>query len=148
LIAAGNAELYSGHYDRAMQYFRKAMAINPTRIDLLTRLGYALWKIDQQDEARNMFSQSLELAHEDLEEGNEFFVIPYHIAAIHAIQGNKEKALKWLEKAVKAGFRNVRLCQGDPILESLHQDYRFKEMMAQLKEMVDEMRKRVEENNW
>ena len=94
-----------------------------------------------------MFSQSLGLAHGDLEEGNEFFAIPYHIAAVHAIQGNEEEALKWLEKTVKAGFRNVRLCQGDPILESLHEDDRFKEMMAGLKKMVDEMRKRVEENN-
>jgi len=97
LIAAGNAELHSGHYDRAKQYFRKAIAIDATRLDLLIRMGYVLWKTDQQDEARKKFSQSLELAHGDLEEGNEFFAIPYHIAAVHAIQGNKEEALKWEE---------------------------------------------------
>jgi protein kinase/serine/threonine-protein kinase len=121
------------------------MAINPTRIDLLTRLGYALWKTDQQDEALKLFSQSLEIAREDLDEGNELFWIPYYIAAIHAIQGNKEEALKWMEKAVRAGFRKVRISLRDPILENLHQDEQFKQMMAQLKEMLDEMRNQIEE---
>jgi len=145
LIAAGDAELYSGNYDQAKQYFRKAMTIDPTRINLLTRMGYALWKTDQQDEAQKMFSQSLELAQERREQGDEFFGIRYNIAAIHAIQGNKEEALKWMTKAIDAGFRQFRISQRDPILENLHQDTQFKQLMAQLKEMVDEMRKRIEE---
>jgi TolB-like protein/Tfp pilus assembly protein PilF/predicted Ser/Thr protein kinase len=145
LITAGDAELYSGHYDRAKQYFGKAMAIDPTRGNLLTRMGYVLWKTGQRDEAQKMFSQSLKIAQEAIEQGSEFFWIPYHVAAIHAIQGNKEEALKWMKKAVKAGFRQVRLCQRDPILENLHQDDRFKQIIVQLKEMVDEMRKRIEE---
>ena len=145
LIASGNAELYSGNYDRAKQYFGKAMAIDPTRGDLLTRMGYILWKTSQRDEAQKMFSQSLKIAQEAIEQGNEFFSIPYHVAAIHAIQGNKEEALMWMKKAVKAGFREFRISQRDPILENLHQDDRFKQIMVQLKEMVDEMRKRIEE---
>jgi len=145
LIASGNAELYSGNYDRAKQYFGKAMAINPTRGDLLIRMGYVLWKTSQRDEAQKMFSQGLKIAQEAIEQGSEFFSIPYHVAAIHAIQGNKEEALEWMKKAVKAGFREFRVSQRDPILENLHQDDRFKQIMVQLKEMVDEMRKRIEE---
>ncbi len=94
-----------------------------------------------------MFSQSLKIAQESIEQGDEFFWIRYYIAAIHAIQGNKEEALKWMKKAIDAGFRAFRISQTDPILENLHQDTQFKQMMAQLKEMVNEMRKRVEENN-
>jgi protein kinase/serine/threonine-protein kinase len=108
-------------------------------------MGYVLWKTSQRDEAQNMFSQSLKIAQEAIEQGNEFFFIPYHVAAIHAIQGNKEEALMWLKKAVKAGFREFRISQRDPILENLHQDDRFKQIMVKLKEMVDEMRKRIEE---
>jgi serine/threonine protein kinase/tetratricopeptide (TPR) repeat protein len=148
LIAAGSADLYAGHYDRAKQYFRKAMAIDSTRIDLLVFLGYAHWKTSQQDEAQKMFSQSLDLAQKHLEDGDEYFFIPYYIAAVHAIQGNKEEALMWLEKAFKAGCRKVRLCQGDPMLENLHADDRFQAMIEHWKKVVDEMRKRVEENNW
>ena len=147
LIASGNAELYSGNYDRAKQYFGKAMAINPARIDLLTLMGYVLWKTSQRDEAQKMFSQSLKLSQEAIEQGDESFFIPYNIAAINNIQGNKEEALKWMKKAIDAGFRAFRISQTDPILENLHQDTQFKQMMAQLKEMVNEMRKRVEENN-
>jgi len=33
------------------------------------------------------------------------------------------------------------------MFENLHEDEKFKQMMAQVKEMVDEMRKRIEENN-
>ncbi len=44
------------------------------------------------------------------------------------------------------GWRNFRLGLRDPLLENLHEDEKFQKMMAEVKEMVYEMRKRVEES--
>jgi tetratricopeptide (TPR) repeat protein len=148
LIAAGDAELFSGNYVRSKQYYEKAMAIYANRGDLLTRMGYILLKTGQPDEAKKMFSQSLKLAQEALEQGNEFWVIPYFIACINAIQGNKTKAYLWLQKAIDSGWRNFRLGSRDPLLENLREDEQFKQMTAQVKALVDEMRKKAEENNY
>jgi pyruvate/2-oxoacid:ferredoxin oxidoreductase beta subunit len=94
-----------------------------------------------------LFSQSLNLCQKQLEQGNEFWAAPYYIAAVHAIQGNKEEAYKWLKKAIDSGWRNFRLGSRNPLLENLREDEQFKQMMAQVKEMVDKMRRKIEERD-
>ena len=108
------------------------------------RLGYIYWKMGQQDEARKLFDQSLDFDQEKLVQGNELWLIPFDMAAVHAIQDNKEEAYKWLQKAIDAGWRFYKIGLKDPRLENLQNDDRFQEMMAEVKAMVDEMRKRVE----
>ena len=145
LNSAGNAELFSGNYDQAQQYYQKSIEFKPTIFNL-PNLGYIYWKKEQKEEARELFDQSLILCQELLEKGNESPGIPYCIVAINAVQGNKEEAYKWLQKAIDAGWRDFRLGEQSPLLENLHEDEQFKQMMAQVKEMVDKMRKRIEKN--
>ena len=92
-----------------------------------------------------MLSLSLRLDQADLDQGYEWYVVPFDIAAVHSIQGNKAEALKWLEKAITAGWRDYGTGFLSPQLENLQNDGQFKKMMAQLKARVDEMRKHVEE---
>ncbi len=66
------------------------------------------------------------------------------MACLNAVQGNKEEAYEWLQKAIEAGWRQSHVALKDPLLENLHNDARFQQMMAQLKGQVDEMRRRVE----
>jgi protein kinase/serine/threonine-protein kinase len=139
LIWAGHTALLSDNYEQAKQYYQKA---NST-IDL----GYVYWKTGQKEKAQKLLQESLDLFQAQLEQGSEFSTVPYNIATIYAIQGNKEEAYKWLLKAIDAGWRHFRLGLTDPLLENLHEDAQFKQMMAQVKETVDEMRKRIEEKN-
>jgi TolB-like protein/Flp pilus assembly protein TadD len=99
---AGLAELFSGNYEQAKQYFQKSIEIRSTR-ENLTYLGYIYWKKGQRDEARKLLNQSLILCQKELEQGNEHEMIPYYIAAINAIQGNKEEAYKWLKNQSMLG---------------------------------------------
>ncbi len=145
LNRAGLAELLSGNYEQAEQYYQKSIEIRPTETNL-TYLGYIYWKRERQNEARKLLNQSLFLCQKELEQGNEYWLIPYNIAAINAIQGNKEEASRWLQKAIDAGWRDFRLGMRDPLLENLHGDEKFKQMMAEVKAIVDEMRKRIEES--
>jgi serine/threonine protein kinase/uncharacterized protein HemY len=146
LNSAGLVELFSGNYEQAQQYYQKSIEIRST-YENLTDLGYVYWKKGQQDEARKLFSQSLNLCQKQLEQGNEFWAYPYYIAAVHAIQGNKEEAYKWLKKAIDFGWRNFRLGLVNPLMENLHEDEQFKQMMAQVKEMVNKMRRKIEEKD-
>jgi len=151
LNAIGDAELFLRNFAEAKQHYEKAIAKISSRWNVYTGrcnttgLGYIFWKMGQHDEARKMFSQSLKLDREELDQGSEWYILPYDLAAINAVQGNKTEAYKWLQKAIDAGWRTYRLGLIDPLLENLRNDEQFKQMMSQLKAKVDEMRKRVEE---
>jgi len=150
LEAAGDVELFLSNYAQAKPYYEKAMEISSTGLrgltgtSLPTRLAYVYWKTNQQEEARKTFSQCLDLAQKGLEQGDESWDIPYDIAAIHAIQNHKSESFEWLRKAIQAGWREHNLGFRNPLLENLHNEEQWKEMLAEVKAMVDEMRKRVE----
>jgi len=148
LQITGNAELFSGNYAQAQEYYEKAVALYPTarHLDTKTRLGYIYWKTGQQDKAREMFGQNIKIAQGELAQGSEWWEVRYNLAAINAIEGNKAEGYEWLERAIDAGWRFYRLGVRDPLLENLRDDEQFKEMMAQVKAKVDEMRRRVEES--
>jgi protein kinase/serine/threonine-protein kinase len=66
------------------------------------------------------------------------------MAAIYAVQGNKDEALRWLQKAVDAGIRYYRYISRYPLLENIRDDERFKRIINEIKAKVAEMRRRVE----
>jgi len=151
LYNAGQVELFSGNYAQAKQYYQKVMETQPLQVievTLSARLAYIFWKTDQQDKSKQMSNQCLVLAQRLLEEGRENWDIPYDIATICAIDGNKAESYLWLQKAVDAGWRNYRDGLLDPLLENLRDDDQFKKMMSEVKVLVDDMRKRVDQNDW
>jgi TolB-like protein/lipoprotein NlpI len=147
LIPIGDAELYYGNLSQAKQNYEKALEIKPKRGDLLIRMGFVLWKMDQKEDAQRIFSQALELSQAQLEQGNEHWAVPYTIACIKAIQGNKTEAYRWLQKAIEAGWRYFRLGLRNPMFEDLHEDKQFKQMMEDVKAKVYDMRKQIDEKN-
>ena len=141
---------YMGNFSQARQYYKQSIASNPSiETDWYSLspigLGHILWKSGQRDDALELLQQSLNLRRKEIEQGNNDSYIPLEIAAVHAIQGNKAEAFTWLQKAIDSGWRDYRLAMLDPWLENLREDEQFHEMMALVKAMVDEMRKRVEE---
>ena len=108
------------------------------------RLGYLLWKTGEKDEARKRLNASLALLEEELRQGNRYPDVPYGIASIHAVRGEKAETYEWLQKAIDTGYREVRLVSMDPLFEHLHDDSRFKEMMSQLQTEVDAIREEIE----
>jgi eukaryotic-like serine/threonine-protein kinase len=135
---AGLTELFSGHDEKAQEYYQK-IGGQPIQ------LGYIYWKAGRKDEAKKLFQGNLDRWQKWLEEGNEGSGIRLSMAAIYAIQGNKDEALKWLQKAVDAGYRNYRYLSRYPLLENIRDDERFKRIINDTKAKVAEMRRRVEE---
>ncbi|UCF79218.1 MAG: protein kinase [Candidatus Eiseniibacteriota bacterium] len=149
LCAAAAVELFREDYDRALEYYDEAMKTSPgvfcevTDMSAMTRSAYIYWKKGQQGRARNALQGSLDRLQERLDNGDEVRAIPYEISAIHAIQDRKEEAHAWLQRAIDAGFRDYRLAMADPVFENIRGEMQFQKMMAEVKGMVDEMRRRA-----
>jgi serine/threonine protein kinase/tetratricopeptide (TPR) repeat protein len=135
---AALAEFFSGHYEKAQEYYQK---IGEQPIEL----GYIYWKAGRKDEAKKLFQGNLDRLQKWLEQGDESNDIGFSLAAIYAVQGNKEDALRWLQKAVDAGYRNYRYLSRYPLLENIRDDERFKRIIDDTKAKVAEMRRRVEQ---
>ena len=56
--------------------------------------------------------------------------IMYNLACFHALEGNKDDALAWLEKAVEGGFRAPKKIAEDSDLDSLRDDPRYLSTVA------------------
>jgi serine/threonine protein kinase/Tfp pilus assembly protein PilF len=151
LTLAGDVQLFSGNLGKAKGYCESALAVDSFAMNMVTcrsplvGIAYIQWKTGDRDEAHRVFTRVIERDMEGLARGNILYEIPYELACINAIRGDKAHAYEWLQKAIDAGWRLHRLGVIDPLLENLRDDDRFKRMMAQVKAMVDEQRKRLQE---
>jgi serine/threonine protein kinase len=59
------------------------------------------------------------------------YVCPYEVAGVHALLGDKDQALVWLEKAYE-GRSCVYWMRQDPRLDSLRSDPRFRDLMRRM----------------
>jgi serine/threonine protein kinase len=151
LGCAGDAELLSGNYEEARIHYERLSELSERSFaqfsgeSHVTRLAHIYWRTGQLEKAHEILSQRHDIAIKELDKGNELWGVPYEIAAIYAIQGDTSEAYGWLQKAIDAGWRNYQMCLIDPQFEIFHGQRRFEQMMAGVKAVVDEMRKRVEE---
>jgi tetratricopeptide (TPR) repeat protein len=150
LNLSGNIALITGDGSNARKYYEKAESIAPgsdvfflsTRHS--TRLGYALLKNGESKAAAKMFAESDLRDQKGIEVGDESFAIPYDRACIAAVNGKKEDAIGWLQKASDQGWRDYRFGLMDPLLENLRDDPQFKELIEKTKTAVDQMRAEVD----
>jgi TolB-like protein/cytochrome c-type biogenesis protein CcmH/NrfG len=146
LSNAGGEALWSGDYVKAQKYYERAIAVEPNSVEWVgAPLGYILRKMDLQSEAQELFDQSLKLNQKRIAEGDENSMVRREIAFLHAAQGEKEKALDWLQEAINVGWWGYFWDEKSPLFENLRRESRFQQMMAEVKAKADEMRKRVEE---
>jgi TolB-like protein/Flp pilus assembly protein TadD len=144
LNSVARVELFSSNYEKAQQYYEESYAINSGRASGV-RLGYLYWRKGEKDKAQDLLNQILINCQNELEKGHEGWSFRLDIARIHAILDNKDKAYKWLQEVIDAGWTYYPITLRAPLFERLHEDERFKQMMAEVKAKVDEMRSRVEE---
>jgi hypothetical protein len=65
------------------------------------------------------------------------------LAAINAIEGHTGKALEWLERGYRAGWKDARLLNLDPFFASVRREPRYLALTAGMRRDVAEMRKRA-----
>jgi serine/threonine protein kinase/Tfp pilus assembly protein PilF len=149
------AQLFSGDYAGAERLYRQLAAkgsyvpasfpLGVVSADYDAALGLISLKAGKKAEANQFFQRSLRMNQKAIDGGSEFYHYRYNLAAVQAAQGNTAEALRWLQQAIDAGWRLYRIAQLDPFFDSLRNNERFTRMLATVKAMVDEERRKVEE---
>ena len=148
--AAGVAELMAGDPERARELFERLLpsmrGVRQSRFSgagVETHLAYLHLRAGRRGEAERLLAESLTTDRRHLEGGNQDWSVPFDMACVHALRGEKDEAFRWLERAVEAGWRGWPLGTRSPLLDSLRSDERLGRIEARVEDLVAEMRRRA-----
>lgn len=80
------------------------------------------------------WKKSIEISHKLVELNPRGGTHQYNLGCCYALNGEKDKALEWVEKAADAGFSDDMLMAGDADFASIREDERFKKQLARVRE--------------
>ena len=111
-------------WEKAKALYQNITQENPYNGTYWYRLGYSALKIQDYDQAISAFEKSTGLFSHP---SNTY----YNLACAYALQGNKARALDYLEKAWWTGFNDAEWIKQDTDLKILHGEKRFLELTGQ-----------------
>lgn len=91
--------------------------------------AYRHYLAEERDESTKKFMK----IHEKFPNEPIGAIAAYNIACNLALDGEKDKALEWLKKALDAGYDNFDHVESDSDLEPLREEARYEEMLQQAK---------------
>jgi protein kinase/serine/threonine-protein kinase len=145
LYVAGFVMLCTGRDAQAREYNERLIALAPGSFHAQfanMRLGYLQWKAGQKEEAKKRLSDSLAFLRDEIAQGGGW--MRYDVASVYAVQGETDRAIEWLQRAVDGGYVWVERISIDPLLDTIREDARFKEIVAHLEIKVAEIRREIE----
>jgi len=141
-IRAGHLAALQGRYAEAVEHFRRELDFlvrteHPLRqrilIELNARLGAAYLGLGERQRAQGVFDVALEGFERRVRLGADDPFTRYYAASVHALRGDAEPALAFLERALAAqpAFTAARAAI-EPEFESLRGDARFQRLMVRI----------------
>jgi tetratricopeptide (TPR) repeat protein len=123
-LSKAEAATAAKDWKAAAGLWQSVVDANPVNGRFWNQLGNAHYEAKDYRRAITAYEKALEL--------REGFPsnVAYNIACCYALLGDKENAIKWLDKSFELGFRNLAHAQTDSDLESLHQDARFRKLVG------------------
>jgi HEAT repeat protein len=100
---------------------------------LLFSLGLVLNRVGRRDQAAEAYGKLVRAVEEHKLTASAKNVLPaatYNLACLNALKGDKARALEWLEKAVKAGFKDRQWIRMDKDLDALRDEQAYKSLLA------------------
>ena len=143
LVAAGDVELLSGNYKAARRYYEQSVAIGGETGESGTKLAYVFHKLGKEHEAKELAKENLAASGKNPDEYPQGSIYPYLVATLYAWNADTTAALRWLEGAIKLGYRDYRWISVDPQLENIRTDARYQPIIASLKDRYEQMQKRA-----
>ena len=114
-----------GRYDEAIDEFRKAIEFGRGANEPITQLGYALAKSGRREQAQATLEE-LKLS------ATNSYVPAYNFAVIYNGLGDKEEALKYLEKSFQEREVQITFIKIDRRWNDIQDDPRFQNLMQRL----------------
>ncbi len=146
---AGLMAHFAGDKTRAQFYFQQSIEQNegyvndPNTVSPIG-LGQILLEQGKEVEADVYLSHALELNLNEIKNGSQDKDPLFHIAAIYAIRGQREQALKWLKKAIDAKWIDYAQLQYGPWFSKYRSDPEVMARIKMLEGKTEEMRKKAE----
>jgi TolB-like protein/Flp pilus assembly protein TadD len=141
--AAGDVELVGGDYDHALPLYadacKRAGEVSPSSVKLAfvhARLG----KMALANRIVGEILSTMDTTETNYAEGSR---IPYFLAETYAVKKQPERSARWLEQAIRSGYRDYRWASVDPLLEDVRNTPAGREAIALLKDRYEAMRARV-----
>ena len=113
-------------YDQAIALLEQAVKLKPNNPEYHHDLGVAYsYKPDMLDKAKQAYLKAIEVAPEPKAHVPAVLFAYYNLACVEALQGNKNKAIDYLETTIEMGFSGLEYLQNDKELDSLRGEPRF-----------------------
>ena len=124
LLRLAEAKTAEKDWSEAAVFWNQVVQANPVEVKFWKLLADVLYNGKEYRKAIPAYEKVVALG------GGFPSSAAYNIACCYALLGEKEAALKWLEKSFEMGFRDLKLAQSDTDLQSLHGDPRFQQIVA------------------
>lgn len=124
LLAQAEAKMRAQQWAEAAALWEQVVKINPVQGRFWEQLGSAYYNAKDYRKSIPAYEKQIELGY------GRPASAAYNIACNHALLGEKELAIKWLEKALAMKFPSLQHAQTDTDLVSLHGDVRFQKLVG------------------
>jgi tetratricopeptide (TPR) repeat protein len=122
-----------GEWDAASVLFQEILVDHPQMDAIRPLFAQCLSAQGQHEAARAQLTERVkDAARIDHD-------VPYWLASAYVMEGENDKAFKWLEKAISLGNENLPWFRSNPVWKRLHDDERFEALMREI-ERRHEMR--------
>lgn len=124
MIAQASSKTAAKEWVEAVKLWEEIVQINPVESKFWRQLAVAQYNAKNYKQAIPAFEKLLDLG------GDVPSSTLYNIAACYALLGDKEQALKWLEKSFNEGFPNIERAQQDVNFKALKNDIRWQKIVG------------------
>lgn len=132
----GSIEFVRQRYDRAVDNYDKALKIRPESPTVLLNKGACLFAMKRFDEGYKVYQRALEIDPRAFEHTSSFGtliqtsqrsdpMLNFYLAKVFAGNGDKDRAMSYLFKAVEEGFKDIEKLKAEPAFAILAEDERF-----------------------
>lgn len=123
--ALGREEQAMEGYLRALHVAEKHMELNPDDPRAATMRAVSLCRVGDRPGGLKWAERALEIDPQDAG-------VRYNVACLYSLEGQPEKAIECLERAVERGFGHRDWIEHDPDLDSLRGHPRFEELLGRM----------------
>lgn len=108
-----------------------------------TTLGYVLRQRGENESAEEHLQLTRIAVEQMIASGADDPRLPWEIGCIHAIRGEVDEALAWLERGFSEGWRWVIQVEVDPLLDAVRGSPRFQRLVSEMAADVETMRRQA-----
>ena len=129
-------------YSKSIGSYKRALKLAPASASIYSNLGTAYFAEKKYKEAWEAYNTAFQIDPEVFEHRNTYGVLlqersveerarfHYYLAKIYAKQGQKDRALQYIRKALEEGFTDRKKFMQDPEFAALRDSPEFKELLS------------------